>query len=127
MDLQQSETLLVRSQGSPALDERVAGSRRGMQCGAERGARATVTVVSTATAAARSRRREKCSVTDAIATLEGARERACATPATYASRFAVLNSERVMASVPVKVTTDLQSEHASQGGAPPAPSKPAEQ
>jgi len=84
-----------------------------------------VAVVSTATEAARSRRREGCSVTDAMATEEGAIKRACATPATYASRFAVVNSARVMASVAVKVT-GVQSEHASQGP-PSAPVKPAEQ
>ena len=39
----------------------------------------------------------------------------CATPATYASRFAVGNSMIVRASVAVKVTVDVQSEHASQG------------
>jgi len=97
-----------------------------MQCGAERGARATVAVVFTATEAARSRRREIVSVTDAMATLEDDIERACATPATYASRFAVLNSERVMASFAVKVTAEVQSEHATQGP-PSAPVNPAEQ
>ena len=56
----------------------------------------------------------------------GSRVEACATPATYASRFAVVNSVRIMASVAVKVTVDVQSEHASQGP-PSAPWNPAEQ
>ena len=44
----------------------------------------------------------------------------------YASRFAVLNSARVMASVAVKVTADVQFEHATH--APPSgPLNPAEQ
>ena len=38
-----------------------------------------------------------------------------ATPATYASRFAVGNSMIVRASVEVKVTVDEHSEHATQG------------
>lgn len=97
-----------------------------MQCETERGTGATVTCVSTATEAARSRRRESCSVTDVMATLDDATERACATPATYAARFAVLNSERVIASVPVNVTAEVQSEHATQGP-PSAPVKPTEQ
>jgi len=86
----------------------------------------TVAVVSTATEEARSRRRENCSVTDAMDTLEDVSERACATPATYASRRAVVNSVRVMASVAMKVTAEAQSEHTTQGP-PSAPVKPAEQ
>ena len=84
-----------------------------------------MTIVSTATDAARSLRRARCSVTDAMATLEAASERDCATPATYASRLAVLNSVSVIVRVAVKVTADVQSEHASH--APPStPAKPAE-
>ena len=85
-----------------------------------------MTVVSTTRAAARSLRRVRCSVTDVMATLEAVSERACATPAAYASRLAVLNSVRVMARVAVKVTAETQSEHTTQ--APPSvPEKPAEQ
>ena len=98
-----------------------------MQGGVERGGRGTVTVVSTTTETTRNRLRlELCSVTDTMVTVEDASERACATPATYASRFAVVNSVRAMPSVAVKVTVDMQSEHASQGP-PSAPWNPAEQ
>jgi hypothetical protein len=58
-----------------------------------------------------------------MATLEAWSERACATPATYASRFAVVNSVRVIFNVAVKDTADVQSEQASQGS-PSAPVKP---
>ena len=86
----------------------------------------TVAVVATRMAGARSRRRATSSVTDAMATLEGARERALATPITYAPRRGPLNSARDMPSVGVNATTDVQSEHASQ--APPSlPVNPAEQ
>jgi hypothetical protein len=61
-----------------------------------------------------------------MATLEAASERDCATPATYASRLAVLNSESVMVSVAVKVTADVQSEHTPHGP-PSMPANPAEQ
>ena len=108
------------------------GAEGGGMCsaGVQRGARATVAVVSTAMEAARRCLEERSlrpeSVTDAMATLEAVSERDCATPATYASRLAALNSVSVMASVAVKVTTDVQSEHALQGP-PSALVKPAEQ
>ena len=86
----------------------------------------TVTVVSTRSSEARSRRRVNCSTIDTMATLKGATETATATPFTYASREEAVNSAIDMARFAVKVTTDVQSEHASQG--PPSfPVNPAEQ
>jgi hypothetical protein len=86
----------------------------------------TVTVVSTSRVEARSRRRVKCSVTDAMATVEDATETASATPFTYASRSDEPKSAIDMARVTVNVTADVQSEHASQGP-PSIPVNPAEQ
>jgi hypothetical protein len=86
----------------------------------------TVTVVATRRVEARSRRRVNCSVTDAIATLEGAAHRASATPSTYAARADALKSDEVMARVVVNVTNDVHSEHASQGPSR-EPLEPAEQ
>jgi hypothetical protein len=61
-----------------------------------------------------------------MTTLDDATLRASATPSTYASREEVLNSAMDMARFAVNVTTDVQSEHASQG--PPSfPVNPAEQ
>ena len=62
-------------------------------------------------------------LTDAMATREAWSERAWATPATYASRFAVVNSVSVMPNVAVKDTADVHSEQASQGS-PSPPEKP---
>jgi len=108
------KTLVVSSPDWPALDVRGEGG----VCGAERGARATVTTVSTEAAGS--------AETDAMATLEDASASACATPATYASRLDAVNSARVVASLAVKVTDAVQEEHASH--APPsAPAKPAAQ
>jgi hypothetical protein len=67
-----------------------------------------VAVVDTAMEAASRRRREDWSVMDAMATLEGKTDRACATPATYASCLSAVNSARDMATVAVKVTFELQ-------------------
>jgi len=54
-------------------------------------------------------------VIDAMATLAGATERACATPATYASCLSAMNSARDMLTVAVNVTTASQSRHTTQG------------